>query len=368
MSLQRMNRSIRRAFTLIELLVVVAIIAVLIALLLPAVQQAREAARRAQCKNNLKQLGLAVHNYHDIHSALPPATFVVSGGTWNTYESPSWFVRILPQMDFGAAYNQLVMEGTDFSSSTGNSLPDRNWAIFSQLRVPSFNCPSSTLPVTRAFNTKSQTRSLGAPNTINVQIGNYVGISGSFNFPNGVARTFACWTGYGQLNASGLIVPAITQNAWNACAPAYGEKPVLVKLSRVTDGLSNTLMIGEQGILTRRSGTGQLCDMRATFAQQNTSDGSGIWSSGRNANSNVGGYTVLRTPAGINWNLQDPSIVGVNNYCSGGMLHSVFSSEHTGGAQFTLGDGSVRFISENINADTLAALCIRSDGVVVSGF
>lgn len=365
---QSRRRSSKKAFTLIELLVVIAIIAVLIALLLPAVQQAREAARRTQCRNNLKQIGLAIHNYHDIYSVLPPATFVVTGGTWNTHESPSWFVRILPQMDFGTAFNQLVMVGTDFSSTTGNTLPDRNWQVLSQLRVPTFNCPSSTLPVARPFNTKSQTRALGAPNQITVQVGNYIGISGSFNIPFNGPRTFACWTGNGQLNAAGMIVPLISDATWNACGTKYGEKPVMVRLARVTDGLSNTLMVGEQGILTRRNGTGQLCDMRGTFAQQNTDDGSGIWSSGRNANSNVGGYTSLRTPAGINWNLESPSTVGVNNYCSGGMLHSVFSSEHTGGAQFTLGDGSVRFISQNINGDTLSALCLRSDGAVISEF
>src|SRR5207249_10546733 len=94
-------------FTLIELLVVIAIIAVLVALLLPAVQQAREAARRSQCKNNLKQIGLAIHNYHEVSNKLPVGNIASIFGGWG----PSWYMRILPQTDQAPVYNKLNFSG-----------------------------------------------------------------------------------------------------------------------------------------------------------------------------------------------------------------------------------------------------------------
>ena len=98
----------RRGFTLIELLVVIAIIAVLIALLLPAVQQAREAARRTQCKNNLKQMGLALHNYHDTYNGFPNGNIASAAGGWGM----SWYMRILPYVDQAPVFNKLTFSGT----------------------------------------------------------------------------------------------------------------------------------------------------------------------------------------------------------------------------------------------------------------
>ncbi|HBL46986.1 MAG TPA: prepilin-type cleavage/methylation domain-containing protein, partial [Planctomycetaceae bacterium] len=112
----------RRGFTLIELLVVIAIIAILIALLLPAVQQAREAARRSTCKNNMKQMGLALHNYHDIYSSFPI-------GAQSNYTKPNWRIAILPQMDQAPAFNQLNFNGYFYGTFTNNT-------VLSTLRVP----------------------------------------------------------------------------------------------------------------------------------------------------------------------------------------------------------------------------------------
>lgn len=103
----RLKHSGKPGFTLIELLVVIAIIAVLVALLLPAVQQAREAARRSQCKNNLKQYGLAIHNYHEVHKMFP-----LGGSGWNLRPHIGWQVRILPFTDQNGLYEELNMEGT----------------------------------------------------------------------------------------------------------------------------------------------------------------------------------------------------------------------------------------------------------------
>ena len=134
----------RRAFTLIELLVVIAIIAILIALLLPAVQQAREAARRTQCKNNLKQLGLALHNHHDTYQYFPPATsqdqppFGPAASNWGA----SWMIYILPYIEQSSLYNQLTIGGGTGYGNTANG------AKFAGVRIGGYRCPSSPLPDT----------------------------------------------------------------------------------------------------------------------------------------------------------------------------------------------------------------------------
>ncbi len=112
-----------RGFTLIELLVVIAIIAILVALLLPAVQQAREAARRTQCKNNLKQLGIAIHNYHDV-AGMFPGNITQSPGS---YRNASWLTMILPYIDQAPAYNQMEFSGTNFSNQ--GAPPNLNWDL-----------------------------------------------------------------------------------------------------------------------------------------------------------------------------------------------------------------------------------------------
>jgi prepilin-type N-terminal cleavage/methylation domain-containing protein len=134
------SKSRRNGFTLVELLVVIAIIGVLIALLLPAVQAAREAARRMQCTNNLKQIGIALHNYHDICDALPavsayPASS--SAGKWRC--GPSWLVTILPYIEQGSAYSSLVFsQSTDWSDYADANwvMANLNWKTTSTLRVP----------------------------------------------------------------------------------------------------------------------------------------------------------------------------------------------------------------------------------------
>ena len=123
----------RRGFTLIELLVVIAIIAVLVALLLPAVQQAREAARRSQCKNNLKQIGLAIHNYHEICNMLPVGNIASSAGGWG----PSWYTQILPQIDQGPVFNRLNFSGVQPGwTYSGDPAGANNGAVLNGVRMP----------------------------------------------------------------------------------------------------------------------------------------------------------------------------------------------------------------------------------------
>jgi len=143
----RMSQKVRAGFTLIELLVVIAIIAVLIALLLPAVQQAREAARRSQCKNNLKQLGLAMHNYADVHNGLPMAgVSSTAGGTYVGRDSWGYFHRILPYLEQTAVYNSLDQ------NLRPNGTENVNYAIRSNFFTAAL-CPSDSKSITEETST-----------------------------------------------------------------------------------------------------------------------------------------------------------------------------------------------------------------------
>ena len=158
----------RRGFTLIELLVVIAIIAVLIALLLPAVQQARESARRTQCKNNLKQLGLALHNYHDTHNFFPPGNVASQVGGWG----PSWWIFILPYIDQAPVYSSLTFDGSQPGwSCCGDASGVANGAVMRRAKINAAICPSSPLEAMRDTG--------GGPTTIT----QYHGINGATDGP-----------------------------------------------------------------------------------------------------------------------------------------------------------------------------------------
>lgn len=160
----RISNRRNRGFTLIELLVVIAIIAIIIAQLLPAVQQTRAAARRTQCKNNLKQLGLAIHNYLDVSLLFPGNITEAAGGN----RSASWITLTLPYMDQAPAYNQMEFSGANFTNQgVGANL---NWDVVRQLRVPGLSCPSSPLPTTRTEATNGATQGLGAPSLLTFQL------------------------------------------------------------------------------------------------------------------------------------------------------------------------------------------------------
>lgn len=342
----------KHGFTLIELLVVIAIIAILIALLLPAVQQAREAARRTQCKNNLKQLGLAVHNYHDVFNQVPPAGVgeVLNGSGWS--RQASWVVRILPQIEQTTAYQQL-----DFTDSTFDGVdaswaaPNRAWEVMSRVRIPAFSCPSSTLPQTRAFPTSPSTQQLGAPAEISVQISDYAANSG-VAFQGGTNATldstaFFDWGGYLAHNG---VIPQILRRGFGR------PTGTAVKFASVLDGTSNTIMFGEQSAMHRNGD-----DYRSSNAR------GGMWSCGTSSSlSSNNNYVVTSFPinhAGEEWWAKAGFFGGSVSF-----NNTAFRSQHTGGAQFTLTDGSVRFVSENINFGTYTALMHRSDGIPLGEF
>ncbi len=299
-------------FTLIELLVVIAIIAILVALLLPAVQQAREAARRSSCKNNFKQVGLALHNYHDTHGVLPMGS-ALFGGTALAGRSCaagparhglSWGVHLLPFLDQAVRYNNI-----DFVGNTGNVLNNAaNYDANTRLGpVSAFLCPTnpqqdSIVNKNGGFSSLLQA---GMPRT------DMGGVADSDDW--------RCDANYPRTDGNGLL---------------YNLSKV--RFSSVTDGLSNTLALGE---ITGNANS----------------------ATGLNGNS-YAAYSIFGVKDGIN---------GIYTVPGGGAFAfrpQGFSSHHVGGAHFTLGDGSVRFISENIHQGTLVALATRMMGDTVGEF
>lgn len=298
----------RRGFTLIELLVVIAIIAVLIALLLPAVQQAREAARRSTCKNNLKQIGIALHNYHESNKAYPPGYIwpeAVRGAT----EQWGWPALLLPQIDQAPLFDQLGVNNFTLEEVLATGLTGK--AKLLQTPIEVFQCPTDPggnngkvlVHQNRHFGGGVGTNAGGLGNFLPAA-SNYMGVGG--NRERTPSQAAANTNGRNDTN--GIF-------SWNS----------KVALRDITDGASNTFVVGERD--------GESCR-------------SGSWVGVRNPWSGTGGrgqYYVLGGAHG-NSTLLNAIPWNGNNRCGEG-----FSSLHQGGAHFLLGDGSVRFISENIH-------------------
>ncbi|MDB5339966.1 MAG: hypothetical protein JWN70_5585 [Planctomycetaceae bacterium] len=285
-------------FTLIELLVVIAIIAVLIALLLPAVQQAREAARRSQCKNNLKQIGIALHNYHDTVSVFPMGQTAYGGGIRMSYFQP-----LFPYMDQANLYNLLA---TWMTANPGVQV--YGFTPTYATIIPGGMCPSDP----------------GNPRTGQEGFhSNYLSCSGNTDYGGN----------WGALpsSANGVMYPLSS-----------------VRMRDITDGTSNTIMAGEIVLSTDTS------DRRGRL--YNAYDGNASVSTLYPPNTTVGDKELACTSQ-----VASPCITTGNNNLS-------FRSLHTGGAHVVLGDGSVRFISSNINTLLFNYLGARADGNVIGDF
>lgn len=305
-----MNKSTncKKGFTLIELLVVIAIIAILIALLLPAVQQAREAARRSQCKNNLKQIGLALHNYHETYRNFPPA-FIYETDTNNCSGSPcndpswAWSAMILPFIDQAPAYNSLEPGPTKLSQA----ISDAAKLVILQNVIPVFRCPSDTGKNLSGLDISGEQTSRS----------NYPGVNGA---RNEVRLT----------DGQGI----------------FGARNNSVKIRDITDGTSNTIAVGE----------------RASKIIGNNNDSYTHWAGVRESNVNSSGWRGAFEVTGVT---SYPINAAESVYWR---YRGWFSSMHQGGAHFLLGDGAIRFISENIDTTTYNDLSTINDGRVIGEF
>jgi prepilin-type N-terminal cleavage/methylation domain-containing protein len=314
----------KRGFTLVELLVVIAIIGVLVALLLPAVQAAREAARRSQCSNNLKQLGLATHMYHDTFNILPYNAIPQSGSGSTKQRGVSWMFRILPFMEMNTAYEKAVFSG-DWTLQDAPASP--NVALIQTLRVPGLWCPSSPLP---------KTKMLG---TVEAQLPNYVGIEGSY-YQGGTTATVSTATyadAYGRTVYNGAIQTS--------------EFPV--GFNGITDGTSNTMLVSEQSDYQRDTSNNKV-DRRSC------GHWGGAWSCGSGSRDWTQNVTTIRYPI--------KSGFGSAGNTAPYEVNIPLFSAHPAGVMSLNVDGSVRLVPQTIDFAILTALADRQDGAVVGEY
>jgi len=357
----------RRGFTLIEMLVVIAIISVLAALLLPAVQNAREAARRTQCINNLKQLGLAMHEYHNSHGTFPiGATYGGEAGvgaiTRNGSQSrgSSFFVALLPWMDQMTTYRRL-----DFTAGEGaggiNSNP-RNPQALDRIFLETYSCPSSTL---------SRFTQVTDMNGVTFQVMNptYVGISGPATSPKN------------ELVPISNCPPAL----WTNCETRRSADGILlqnesVRVLDVEDGLSATIAVGEQSLgeayFVDSNGNQYLERGEQHFR---SSHGGGGWAGTTMERPVIDGFScgpntdpqgscqhwsfnITTLAHGINYS-GTHSLAAVPGVGSGG-VHKPLTSAHAGIANTLFADGRVTQLKEAINFQILMSLADRHDRYV----
>lgn len=338
----------RRGFTLIELLVVIAIIAILIALLLPAVQQAREAARRTQCKNNLKQIGVALHNYHDTHSIFPQGKVLDRNVRypgcpgWVNGSGFSWRVMILPQIEQAALYEQNTQLNMGIYTCGPWAAGAANRLVLLRTNLPAYLCPSDA------------TLFVGSEKPTN-----YAGIGGAAK------------------NSHGWGDPQAVRGIMGFPG---------TRMRDIADGTSNTAMVGEvhRGVLFNRySGgpdniTGLRCQWWAaesgfchadTYFPPNAANPT-------KGNNRVGGVLAVAPQEGT---ANDAGCLSGQGPCADQVswVDDVadnepgargLSSAHTGGAQILLGDGSVRFVSDNIAITTWRAVGSMNAGEVIGEF
>jgi prepilin-type N-terminal cleavage/methylation domain-containing protein/prepilin-type processing-associated H-X9-DG protein len=349
----------RRAFTLVELLVVIAIIGVLVALLLPAVQAAREAARRSQCSNNLKQIGLGFANYESTYVRLPPASHIPwypTGKNQNDFLDltvpfgPNWAVLLLPYVEQQGMYDQaapMSYPGVPITIGSRPSNANQNWRILRNVEVKVYQCPSD------GFRKQHYNDSSGAPTPADWARGNY-GATAAWEDYDHVAN------GNTQLTSSAGVMKGFTASP--LMSANYGAR-----LAEVTDGLSNTIAAAEL-----RSGKSPL-------------DPRGVWALGLPGSSivNAGRSALNPTPNNILgdsgndgdeiqnckkfWTSTIGSLDHLGCQKGGTAMNSATSrSLHPSIVNVVFADGSVRTISNNIAQQSWCLSISKDDGMTVS--
>jgi len=300
-------RSRWSGFTLIELLVVIAIIAILIALLLPAVQQAREAARRSQCKNNLKQIGLALHNYHETYGVLPLSSPRCPDlGPPNGNMRWGWAPMLLPYLDQSSIFNKFNF---NIAAWQGDNIQ------YLKMKHPMYLCPSDPLG-----QELREEELFAAPDWV-ISQADYSAVIGDYQNSSGIGTTPV----FGNVACFQQVRGMIGRWGWSA------------RFRDVPDGLSNTFCLGET--------------IGALSIVQNW----GVQNFGTTAHPINNSNAILAASPPTQANPQWDDSIG-------------FRSFHTGGCHFLMGDGSIRFVSENIAGPTYRAMGSRDGGEVVGEF
>ncbi len=310
----------RRGFTLVELLVVIAIIGILVGLLLPAVQAAREAARRMQCSNNMKQIGLALHNYSSAYSSMPAGCNGIPNAAGTNFNGHgwTWHASILPYLEQTTLYD--AIQGAD---GMGNELGDQNSGkplVVKATTLSLFWCPSQ--PDVRSGSQKNGYQ----PANYNGNMGTRIGNGNDDCICTGIANLADMQTKpWGCMNGNGIFFVRSR-----------------VRFSDVIDGLSNTIFVSEVpdsgGDVVGQFSAG--CDRRVMF------------SGGADSNPPTEMSEFLIGAEG-------------NDPINGG-AEEASGSFHVGGAHFLMGDGSVQFLSENMDMATYQAISTRAEGEVAT--
>ena len=320
----------RRGFTLIELLVVIAIIGILIALLLPAVQKVREAANRSACQNNLKQIGLAIHNYHDIYHAIPPSRLDRHGGL-------AWTVLLLPYIEQENFYRQWNLNHWYYAQGATQAESD----AIRETQVKLYYCPSRRQPPLLSLSgDRPDMTWAGARLNYPGALGDYAGCEGDdMNLDENASFT----GGNGAMVLAGnptYVKTGLKDLPWTLLSWTSQTR-----FETITDGLSNTFLVGEKHVQMGKFGMNTGQDSTSTDGDSSIYNGDDSWVVSRAA----GPKSPLATSPDEPFNFQ-------------------FGSYHPGICQFLLGDGSVRAVSNSTPATTLSLLARRDDGQPVPDY